>query len=105
MIKLAIVGGRDFRNYDKFETIVKTYIQKELGGKYPNFIVSGGAEGVDTMAEIFASLYDIETIIYEPKNFNREELLGRNITKGVSSMNVHIVWLYLRLIVEVLTIV
>ena len=78
MIKLAIVGGRDFRNYKAFECIVKKYIQEELDGKYPNFIVSGGAEGVDTMAEIFASLYDIETIIYEPKNFNREELLGRN---------------------------
>ncbi len=76
MKKLAIVGGRDFNNYEAFEKIVKKYIKEDLGNVYPDFIVSGGAEGVDTMAEIFASLYDIETIIYKPNNFTREELLG-----------------------------
>ena len=64
MIKLAIVGGRDYNDYDAFKNIVNLYI-KEIG-EMPCQIVSGGAMGVDTMAEKYANENKIPTIILKP---------------------------------------
>lgn len=63
MIKLAIVGGRDYTDYNNFHIIVNNYCNKL--GKLPDYIISGGAKGIDTMAEIYANQYNIETIIYK----------------------------------------
>ena len=50
-MKLAIVGGRDYKDYDKFKRVVDNFIE-EYGT--PSEIVSGGASGVDTMAVLYA---------------------------------------------------
>lgn len=63
MIKLAIVGGRDYNNHNNFKVIVDNYI-KEIGT--PSEIVSGGADGVDTMAEKYAKENNINTKIFKP---------------------------------------
>ncbi len=64
MINLGIVGGRDYTNYDKFKEIVDAYIN-EIGR--PNIIVSGGAKGVDTMAEKYSLEYNIPIAIFSPE--------------------------------------
>jgi len=64
MFKLAIVGGRDYKDYDNFKKITDAYIKKI--GMPPSVIISGGASGVDTMAEKYAKENKIETIILKP---------------------------------------
>lgn len=65
-IILAIVGGRDYSNYNRFNTIVKEYIKNDLNGTLPNKIISGGAKGVDTMAEKWSKYNNIDIEIYKP---------------------------------------
>ena len=63
MIKLAIIGGRDYVDYENFKKIVINHVG-ELGRV--GVIISGGAIGVDTMAERFALENDIPTKIFKP---------------------------------------
>jgi hypothetical protein len=61
-MKLAIVGSRDFSNYD---LLVKS-IEQNLDVSQITHIVSGGARGADTLGELFAKNNNIDTIIYKP---------------------------------------
>lgn len=63
MTYLGIVGYRGFTNYEKFSQLVDEYIE-EIGT--PEFIISGGAKGTDTMAEKYAQLHNIPTKIFKP---------------------------------------
>lgn len=63
MINLAIVGGRDYADYTNFKIIVDEYI-KEIGT--PSKIISGGAMGVDTMAEKYANENNIPITVLKP---------------------------------------
>ncbi len=63
MIKLAIVGGRDYTDYEHFKTIVDDYVE-EIG--MPNEIISGGAIGVDTMASLWANEHNITITELKP---------------------------------------
>lgn len=58
-MKLAIIGLRDFDNYD----LVKSTIQN----LYPELteIVSGGANGADSLAEKYADEFNISKTIFE----------------------------------------
>jgi len=60
-MKLAIVGGRDFKDFDLMEYSIDKHI-----GLYVTIkkIISGGANGADTLAEDFADKYGIEKKIY-----------------------------------------
>ena len=60
-MKLAIVGCRDYN--DKkfiFDTIMQHFEITDI-----NLIISGGASGVDTLAEQFAITHDIELCVYK----------------------------------------
>lgn len=61
-MRLAIVGTRTFTNY-KFlrKKILKKFYLSDI-----TEIVSGGAEGVDTLAEQFAEEYNIPLKVYKP---------------------------------------
>lgn len=63
MIRLGIVGGRDYEDYEKFVKLVDAYVE-EIG--IPDVIVSGGATGVDTMAETYAKKRGIGMIVFRP---------------------------------------
>lgn len=62
-VKLAIVGSRTYRDYvqadEWFKLIMKRYEIKE--------IISGGADGVDSIAELFAERYNIPIVVFKPK--------------------------------------
>jgi len=66
-MKLAIVGSRNFTNWDRFREVVT---QWTLDNGIPDVIVSGGANGADTMAEDFAKSMNIPTEIFLP-DWNR----------------------------------
>ena len=64
MAKLAIVGYRQFTNYEEFTQIVNEYmIEYEV-----ETIISGGAEGVDAMAKRYANEFDYNYIEF-PANW------------------------------------
>lgn len=59
---LAIIGGRDFTDYEKAEQeILQKYDISEISG-----IVSGGADGADSIAEVFAYNHKIPMTIHRP---------------------------------------
>jgi GH18 family chitinase len=58
MNKLAIVGGRDFNDYE--------LMKKELSQLDFSLIVSGGAKGADSLAGRYSADYNIKIIEYFP---------------------------------------
>lgn len=60
-MKLAIIGSRNFTDYElmleKFGELVQTE-------GFPTHIVSGGAKGADSLAERLADFYQIPKIIH-----------------------------------------
>ncbi len=77
-MKIAIVGGRDFNDYN--------FLRKEVGKFiYENeislsSIISGGAKGADTLAEKLATEMNVELIIFKPnyEKFGRGATIVRN---------------------------
>jgi len=77
-IKIAIVGSRDFVDYEFFIKMLEPVFLKLSG--YIDCIVSGGAKGADSMAERYAKDNRINTIIYRPdwKKYGRGAGIVRN---------------------------
>jgi len=75
-LKVAIIGSRTYNDYKVFQQEVGN-MKKELGFTH---IVSGGAKGVDSMAETYALLYDIPITIIKPewKKYGKTAALLRN---------------------------
>lgn len=65
-MKIAIVGSRSFNDYSLLEKTLDEFI-KTNGN--PETIISGGARGVDTLAETYARNHNIRTTIY-PAGWN-----------------------------------
>jgi len=63
-MKLAIAGGRTYFNYDRFREIVDEYVKTH--GKIDE-IISGGAKGVDSLAERYANEHNITIKILKPE--------------------------------------
>jgi hypothetical protein len=61
-MKLAIVGSRDINNFNTIEEKIKS--NYNIGNI--QVIISGGAKGVDQLAEIFAQKYNKELKIFYP---------------------------------------
>ncbi|MCQ2219691.1 MAG: DUF2493 domain-containing protein [Paludibacteraceae bacterium] len=57
-MKLAIIGSRDLGNID---------IDAEVDALQPSVIVSGGATGVDSLAEDYAQRHNLPLIIFKPE--------------------------------------
>lgn len=77
MLKCAIVGGRDFDDYG--------FMKKVLDERFDNLsfvesIVSGGAKGVDTLAERYAKEIGRPMVVFKPdyKRYGRGAALVRN---------------------------
>ena len=65
MFKIAIVGSRNWRDWDKFKVCIEQ-IFDEWGVDKPDMIISGGASGVDAMAERFAWVkYDMVPVVFK----------------------------------------
>lgn len=65
---LAIVGSRNFTNYNKFlDGINEGLSSQNITISDIVLIVSGGADGADAMAEKYAKYNNITTKIYEAK--------------------------------------
>lgn len=57
-MKLAIIGSRNFEDYELMKSALMKCSIKE--------IVSGGADGADTLAERFADEHKIKKVTFKP---------------------------------------
>jgi len=73
-MKIAVIGSRGFNDYNLIE---QTLNKVESISK----IISGGANGADTLAEQYANKNNIEILIFKPdyKKYNRGAPLKRNL--------------------------
>ena len=62
-MKVAIIGSRTFNDYDRLET---TLDMLSAGFGF-NVVVSGGADGADSLAEQYADNRHLNRIIHLPK--------------------------------------
>lgn len=67
-IKLAIVGSRNFTDETLFETVLLRYLD-ELGNPDIECIISGGAQGADTLADRWATDNYVPIKVY-PADWN-----------------------------------
>jgi len=76
-MKLAVIGSRTIKDYifveNKLCEIIEKYNEIDT-------IISGGAKGVDSLAEKFANEYGLKTIIFKPdwKKFGKGAGFIRN---------------------------
>ena len=84
---LAIVGSRDYDDYDNFKIIVKKYIKKH---GTPELIVSGGASGIDSLAEKYAKEFDIPIKIFYAKWKKYGKKAGPHRNTKIVNMSTHI---------------
>ena len=78
-MNLAIIGSRDFNNYDYLQEKIN-YLIKENNWKI-DLIISGGAKGADTLGWIFAKASNIKIVEYKPDwNLGRAAAMIRNTT-------------------------
>ena len=75
-MKLAIVGSREFENYD----LLCAEVAKIQKTQNIELIVSGGAKGADTLAKKFAALNNIPLMEFLPdySKFGKQAPLRRN---------------------------
>jgi hypothetical protein len=63
-MRVAIVGSREWTDYLLFESLLETVL---VSNDIPvTEIVSGGAQGADTFAEIWAGIHEIPVRIFLP---------------------------------------
>ena len=76
-MKLAVVGSREFNNYELLKAILDPYRDKIT------MIVSGGAIGADTLAQRYAKENGMSILIHYPnyKKYGRKKAPAmRNLT-------------------------
>ncbi len=75
-LKIAVIGGRDFNNYERLSAVLDQIADKI------SYIISGGAKGADTLGEKYANDNSIDTLIFKPdwKRYGRGAGSVRNKT-------------------------
>jgi len=61
-VNLAIVGTKSYNDYDKFLEVIHNIL--DVYSIVPGCIISGGAKGVDTLAEDYAKEFEIKPKIF-----------------------------------------
>ena len=72
IVKIAVIGGRDFGDYDLLSEILRK--------EDPCIIISGGAKGADKLAQRYADRHNIAIIEYAPEynKYGRSAPIVRN---------------------------
>lgn len=86
-MKIAVIGSRNFHNYDLLKSTLNQYHNIDL-------IISGGASGADSLAERYASEVGIKTLIFKPgwDTYGKKAGYLRNIDIVLSSDLVIAFW-------------
>jgi len=62
MMNVAIIGSRDFHDYH----LLKDVILSKIDVSQIDCVVSGGAQGADSLGKHFAKEHNINTLIFHP---------------------------------------
>jgi predicted Rossmann fold nucleotide-binding protein DprA/Smf involved in DNA uptake len=84
-MNVAIVGSRNFHNYDLFLKHVNDFIEKY---DFPDKIISGGAKGADTLARRWAEEYGVTIKEYFP-NWSLGRCAGPLRNKDIITNSTH----------------
>lgn len=89
-MKLAVVGSRTFNNYK----LLKEHLDKIHEVTPITLIISGGANGADSLSEKWASENNIETLIFIPEwnRFGKQAAFLRNKDIILNSERVLAIW-------------
>lgn len=79
-MKFAIVGSRSFNDYDILCRILDEYIDP------PTEIISGGAQGADSLAARYAREHNIALTIFRP-DWNGPEKRGAGLARNTEIVN------------------
>jgi hypothetical protein len=75
-MKVAIVGSRDYNDYQDFSAIISDFRKDNQ----VDMIISGGAKGADTMAYQYAVEHGITFVCHPPKaEDGSQKFLRRNL--------------------------
>jgi len=80
-MNMAIIGGRDFNDYNLMVQTINNYLlSKSIDFSMVDYIISGGAKGADSLGEIYAREFNIKTIIFLPnwEKYNKSAGFIRN---------------------------
>lgn len=79
LVNLAIIGSRNFSNYELLQNEVSKFIVEN--NFIVDFIISGGAKGADRYGEIYAFRNNIPTKIFLPdwNQFGKSAGYRRNV--------------------------
>jgi len=81
MFKIAIIGSREYNNYHKVEKEFFKLLDNLKLTKENILIISGGAKGIDTIAQQIAKNHGIPILIFYPDytKYGKKAPLLRNI--------------------------
>lgn len=87
-MRIGVVGSRDISDYDYVRLVLSTIVQPD------DIIISGGAKGVDRLAERYANENDIECVVYKPDwdKYGKQAGLIRNGTIVEDSDYIVAIW-------------
>jgi hypothetical protein len=78
LTRVGIIGNREFNNESMAKQIIYSNLLDLKKYKFKIVVVSGGAKGIDTIAENIAKELGIETRIFRPKTKDKAGYFQRN---------------------------
>ena len=92
MFKLGIVGGRNYTDYESFKTHIDDALEKwNISINDIEFVVSGGARGADSLAELWAKEKKIKIKIYKPDWKNLGNKAGPLRNTDIVNASTHLI--------------
>lgn len=76
-MNIAIIGGRDFDDYNKVKNVVLNYLEDAQTDIKSITVISGGAKGADTLAAKFAHEFHLKINEIIPEWSKYQKAAGR----------------------------
>lgn len=84
IFKVVVAGSREFDNYNLLKKSLDYFLQNKIQEGYEIIIISGGAKGADSLAEIYTKEKGFKLTVYKAEwdKYGRKAGYLRNIVIG-----------------------